>query len=115
MNAKHTSWVLDECRDANGFYTVRIADGSPNGDTGACPIATVYQDHNAALIAAAPDMLAAHDPAASELAAQLLALYVDGDTADIDAGEVRSVIERLTQSAMRARAAIAKARAEVTP
>ena len=44
------SLVLDECRDAQGAYTLRLADGTANGDTKACPIATVYQDHNAAHI-----------------------------------------------------------------
>ena len=44
------SFVLDECRDAQGAYTLRLADGTANGNTEACPIATVYQDHNAAHI-----------------------------------------------------------------
>lgn len=33
---------LDECPDANGFYTIRYFDGSPNGDTERPVIATVY-------------------------------------------------------------------------
>lgn len=52
------SWTVDECPDASGFHTVRSADGTPNGNTEAEPIATVYEESDAALIAAAPDLLA---------------------------------------------------------
>ena len=33
---------LDECHDSNGHYTIRVDDGTPNGDTSIQPIATVY-------------------------------------------------------------------------
>lgn len=49
-------WTFDECEDANGYMTIRIANGTPNGDTEAMPIATVYDLSAAALIAAAPDL-----------------------------------------------------------
>jgi hypothetical protein len=35
-------WQVDECPDANGYVTIRLYDGSPNGNTQAPPIATVY-------------------------------------------------------------------------
>lgn len=50
---------VDECPDALGFSTIRVADGSPNGDTDADVIATVYLDEFAPVIAEAPAMLAA--------------------------------------------------------
>ena len=55
MNA-HTPgpWHVDECPDADGFFTIR-----PPADIDAQPIATVYTGADAALIAAAPDLLAA--------------------------------------------------------
>jgi hypothetical protein len=39
--------------------TIRLADGTPNGDTGSQPIATVYNRSNGQLIAAAPELFAA--------------------------------------------------------
>jgi len=36
------NWTIDECPDANGFWTIRISDGTPNGDIDSQPIATVY-------------------------------------------------------------------------
>lgn len=47
-----TPWTVDECGDANGNTTIRLADGSANGDTDARPIATVYCPANAARIVA---------------------------------------------------------------
>lgn len=56
-----TRYVVDECRDVHGWLTIRESDGSPNGDTNAHPVATVYADlahHQVAeLLAAAPEML----------------------------------------------------------
>lgn len=52
-------WQADECEDANGFTTIREGDGTPNGALHTDPIATVYRDANARLIAAAPDLLEA--------------------------------------------------------
>ena len=48
---KHTPpWVADPIDDANGFTTIRIADGSLNGNTEEQPIATVYDEENATFI-----------------------------------------------------------------
>lgn len=51
-------WTIDECQDALGFDTLRLSDGSVNGDIYASPIATIYEPSAANLIAAAPDLLA---------------------------------------------------------
>jgi hypothetical protein len=58
VNAGYTQvpWTVDECPDANGLMTIRKADGSPNGDLDSDPIATVIDDNDASLIAAAPEM-----------------------------------------------------------
>lgn len=52
-------WWVDECPDASGFHTIRLADGSPNGDTSLQPVATVYEEEHAHLIASAPALLEA--------------------------------------------------------
>jgi len=36
------NWIVDPCPDANGYWTIRIDDGSEHGDTEEQPIATVY-------------------------------------------------------------------------
>ena len=61
MTEQHTlaRWTVDECSSANAFYTIRLTDGSPNGNTASQPIATVYDLDHARLIAAAPELLAA--------------------------------------------------------
>lgn len=46
------AWTVDECPDAQGHWTIRVADGSANGDTDAEPIATVYAEASAARIVA---------------------------------------------------------------
>lgn len=51
-------WTIDECPDANGNTTIRTYDGTPNGDTEAEPIATVYGEH-AVLVCCAPRLLEA--------------------------------------------------------
>ena len=43
-------WTVDECPDANGHWTIRLADGSPNGNTEAEPIATVFDRQEADFI-----------------------------------------------------------------
>ena len=43
-------YVVDECPDANGFWTIREADGTPNGNIMKQPIATAYTKSNADLI-----------------------------------------------------------------
>lgn len=50
MSAEFQPWVVDECPDANGHFTIRIADGSPNGDIEQQPIATVYDSDIADII-----------------------------------------------------------------
>jgi hypothetical protein len=57
MMSKHAPvpWVADECPDSSSYITIRIADGTANGDTSTC-IATVYSAGDAHLIAAAPRM-----------------------------------------------------------
>jgi len=52
-------WTLDNCPDAYGNATIRPDDGTEGGDISVQPIATVYTDANAHLIAAAPEMLEA--------------------------------------------------------
>lgn len=49
----YTKVKVDECPDANGHWTIRFDDGTPNGDTDQQPIATVYSKANADTIAAA--------------------------------------------------------------
>jgi hypothetical protein len=39
--------VVDDCRDAAGNWTVRIADGTAHGRTDVQPIATFYNRKNA--------------------------------------------------------------------
>ena len=64
-------WVADESEDADGFLTIRRSDGTPNGDLETC-IASVYGDEDAALIAAAPELLEALREAFGWLEAQPL-------------------------------------------
>jgi hypothetical protein len=49
-------WIVDPAPDALDFFTIRMADGTPSGDTSEEPIATVYHWENATTMAAAPDM-----------------------------------------------------------
>jgi len=66
-DAQHTPgpWTVDDCPDADGYDTIRLADGTLNGNTEAQPIATAYS--HAALIAAAPAMLEALKAVESEI------------------------------------------------
>ena len=56
-------WKVDSCPDPNGFATIRPVDpwapDCPHGDTSVDPIATVYNDDHARLIAKAPQLLKA--------------------------------------------------------
>lgn len=42
INRVEQKWVVDECADANGNWTIRIDNGTPNGDTELEVVATVY-------------------------------------------------------------------------
>ena len=43
MNTQtQAKWQVDECEDANGYFTVRPFDGSKTGDIFRQPIATFY-------------------------------------------------------------------------
>ena len=85
-------WQVDGCPDAHGFWTIRPADGSEHGDTDAQPIATVYRERDADMIAAAP-----------ELYEVLRALLAEADTA----GGADRTVSRY--SVDKARAALAPA------
>jgi len=41
------NWIVDPISDANGFHSIRIDDGTENGDTDAQPVATVYKEEDA--------------------------------------------------------------------
>jgi len=45
-------WVVDPCPDANGNWTIRVDDGSENGNTEREPIATAYSRSSADTIVA---------------------------------------------------------------
>lgn len=38
-------WIVDPCPDAYGNWTIRLDDGSENGDTDSNPVATVYSEN----------------------------------------------------------------------
>src|ERR1700749_2267266 len=104
MNAKHTPgpWIIDCAGDMDGYSTVRVADGSENGRIETQPIATIYADADAHLIAAAPELLAA----LAELTGRVEGLLAsDPDTAE--------VWRKVGYEHRRAQAALAKARGEV--
>lgn len=42
VGACDEKWVVDDCPDANGHWTIRPADGTVCGDTNRQPVATVY-------------------------------------------------------------------------
>ena len=50
MSATPRPWTVDAAPDANGYFTIREADGSEHGNTDVEPIATVYEEKRAALI-----------------------------------------------------------------
>lgn len=78
MSHLYKSWQEDDCPDAHGHTTIRIADGTPNGNTEEQPIATVYDDGSARLIAAAPDLLASLREMFSECAAAMVVIAKHG-------------------------------------
>ncbi len=42
LNRIKKKWIVDECPDAHGNWTIRIDNDSPNGNTETYPVATVY-------------------------------------------------------------------------
>lgn len=50
--------VVDPCPDAYGHWTIRVANGTENGDTEAQPIATVYSEDMADRLALSGTLLA---------------------------------------------------------
>lgn len=62
---KHTSepWVADACRDARGYITLRMADGTPEGDTATC-MGSIYHEPNAERIVQCVNALAGLEPSA---------------------------------------------------
>lgn len=55
INRVEQKWVVDECPDASGNWTIRVDDGTPNGNTDAGVVATVYG------LALAEHIVAAHN------------------------------------------------------
>ena len=45
----YPKYQIDDCRDANGFFTIRLFDGSANGDTESC-IGTIFKEEDADLL-----------------------------------------------------------------
>jgi hypothetical protein len=90
MKTKHTPepWIADECFDASGFITIRVADGTPNGDADEQPIATVYSEAHARLIAAAPELL--------EALKRLLDPSLKKDIREADEARARAVVAKAT-------------------
>lgn len=93
-------WQVDDCRDAHGFTTIRRADRTPHGNLKEQPISTVFEDGDASLISAAPDLLAALENLLSEFKSRTALI----ESCDMDPDE---------ESAMdAAEEAIAKARGQ---
>ena len=42
INRMRKAWIVDNCPDANGNWTIRLDNGTENGDTESEPVATVY-------------------------------------------------------------------------
>lgn len=42
INRSSHKWIVDECPAADGNWTIRVADGTPNGNVEVEPVATVY-------------------------------------------------------------------------
>ena len=101
---QYTPWVVDECLDARGFNTVRVADGTVNGDLGIEPIATVLRYDHADLIAAAPETAAERD----RLRAENAELRVV--TQELVTAIACRSLKRKMAAQTQARAALAKAR-----
>ena len=103
---KHTPtpWIDDACLDAQGFVTIRRADGIEHGDTETAVIATVYDADTAAFIVTACN---AHEEL---LAACQHAAVSEHHPACKAHGEYSANPERYcTCHVQKARAAIAKA------
>lgn len=42
INRLEHEWAIDKWPDDDGNWTIRIVDGSPNGNTEVEPVATIY-------------------------------------------------------------------------
>ena len=62
MNRLNVPWIVDPACDAYGNWTIRVADGSPHGDTEESPVATVYG------LALAEDMVMLHNTSINPVA-----------------------------------------------
>ena len=94
--------VVDPCPDALGFSTIRVADGSKHGDTEQDPVATVYLDEFADVIAEAPAMLTALRDVLHETTTDVDGLSRDEALTCIAsvAGIVRATISRIEGAAV---------------
>lgn len=84
---KNEKWTIDACLDANGFSTLRVSDGSEHGDTDRQPIATVYDEENAARIVAAVNL---HVPNVATTAMFLMEGMKDAEDRNKAQGSSRS-------------------------
>lgn len=48
--ATYSDWIVDNCPDAQGFWTIRLDDATLNGNTDSQPVATVFDRNIAELI-----------------------------------------------------------------
>ena len=113
MEATPRPWIVDECADYRGFETIRVADGTPNGNTGMQPIATVYNEANAALIVKAVNahekLVAAFTAAVERMEAVAAGIHVEKRAEGISqAMHVRHMAGHLEQHAKIARSALAE-------
>jgi len=46
----YPKYQIDDCRDANGYFTIRLFDGSDNGDTSEQPIGTIFEEEHADML-----------------------------------------------------------------
>lgn len=45
----YPKYQIDDFRDANGYFTIRLYDGTPNGDTESC-IGTIFEEKHADML-----------------------------------------------------------------
>lgn len=101
-------WTIDECADANGYFTIRSFDGTPNGDIHGQPIATVYTHANARLVVAEPESHDANRDCQAAIAEALAEAHRLNDAARETVFNP-AVFQLLGSALVKARAAILKA------